>query len=101
MFSTRCLEDRDVVSSNSKMLCSVRGSAEDVRTISLTICPVSSIRVTDCGMINLYLIFYRIPVSVNNQKLKRLLTDLDGSMKTTDNPYTVTFYGALFREKEV
>ena len=86
VFSTRCLEDRDVVSRNS---------------ISLTIRPVSSIRVTDCGMINLHLIFYRIPVSVNNQKLKRLLTDLDGSMKTTDNPYTVTFYGALFREKEV
>lgn len=43
----------------------------------------------------------RIPVSVNSQEQKRLLTDLDVSMRTADCPYTVTFYGALFREGDV
>lgn len=43
----------------------------------------------------------RIPVTVNTQEQKRLLTDLDVSMRTADCPYTVTFYGALFREGDV
>jgi len=43
----------------------------------------------------------RIPVTVNTQEQKRLLTDLDVSMRTSDCPYTVTFYGALFREGDV
>lgn len=43
----------------------------------------------------------RIPVTVNTQEQKRLLTDLDVSMRTADCPFTVTFYGALFREGDV
>lgn len=43
----------------------------------------------------------RIPVTVNSLEQKRLLTDLDVSMRTADCPYTVTFYGALFREGDV
>lgn len=43
----------------------------------------------------------RIPVTVNTQEQKRLLTDLDVSMRTADCPYAVTFYGALFREGDV
>ncbi|KZR97373.1 Licorne [Daphnia magna] len=43
----------------------------------------------------------RIPVTVNTQEQKRLLTDLDVSMRTSDCPYTVTFYGSLFREGDV
>lgn len=40
-------------------------------------------------------------MTVNTQEQKRLLTDLDVSMRTSDCPYTVTFYGALFREGDV
>lgn len=43
----------------------------------------------------------RIPVTVNTDSQKRLLTDLDVSMRTVSCPYTVTFYGALFREGDV
>lgn len=32
---------------------------------------------------------------------KRLLMDLDISMRSSDCPYTVHFYGALFREGDV
>ena len=46
-------------------------------------------------------VFQRIPVTVNTQEQKRLLTDLDVSMRTADCPFTVTFYGALFREGDV
>lgn len=35
---------------------------------------------------------------MNTQEQKRLLMDLDISMRTVDCFYTVTFYGALFRE---
>ena len=35
---------------------------------------------------------------MNTQEHKRLLMDLDISMRTVDCYYTVTFYGALFRE---
>lgn len=38
---------------------------------------------------------------MNSLEQKRLLTDLDVSMRTADCPYTVTFYGALFREGDV
>ena len=38
---------------------------------------------------------------MNSQEQKRLLTDLDVSMRTADCSYTVTFYGALFREGDV
>ncbi|XP_014205263.1 dual specificity mitogen-activated protein kinase kinase 6 isoform X2 [Copidosoma floridanum] len=43
----------------------------------------------------------RITVSVNSQEQKRLLMDLDISMRSSDCPYTVQFYGALFREGDV
>lgn len=35
---------------------------------------------------------------MNTQEQKRLLMDLDISMRTVDCLYTITFYGALFRE---
>lgn len=43
----------------------------------------------------------RIAVTVNTLEQKRLLTDLDVSMRSSDCPYTVQFYGALFREGDV
>nr|XP_031541516.1 dual specificity mitogen-activated protein kinase kinase 6 [Vicugna pacos] len=43
----------------------------------------------------------RIRATVNSQEQKRLLMDLDISMRTVDCPFTVTFYGALFREGDV
>ena len=46
-------------------------------------------------------IFQRIAATVNTQEQKRLLMDLDISMRSSDCPYTVQFYGALFREGDV
>ncbi|XP_065201502.1 dual specificity mitogen-activated protein kinase kinase 6 [Planococcus citri] len=43
----------------------------------------------------------RIRATVNSQEQKRLLMDLDISMRTSDCKYTVQFYGALFREGDV
>ncbi|XP_062387934.1 dual specificity mitogen-activated protein kinase kinase 6-like [Sardina pilchardus] len=43
----------------------------------------------------------RIRATVNSQEQKRLLMDLDICMRTVDCLYTVTFYGALFREGDV
>lgn len=43
----------------------------------------------------------RITATVNSQEQKRLLMDLDVSMRTSDCKYTVQFYGALFREGDV
>lgn len=43
-------------------------------------------------------ILQRIRANVNSTEQKRLLMDLDVSMRVTDCPYTVHFYGALFRE---
>ncbi|TSZ26375.1 Dual specificity mitogen-activated protein kinase kinase 6 [Bagarius yarrelli] len=43
----------------------------------------------------------RIRATVNSQEQKRLLMDLDISMRTVDCFFTVTFYGALFREGDV
>jgi mitogen-activated protein kinase kinase 3 len=43
----------------------------------------------------------RITCTVNSQEQKRLLMDLDVSMRTGSCPYTVRFYGALFREGDV
>ncbi|XP_033840390.1 dual specificity mitogen-activated protein kinase kinase 6-like [Periophthalmus magnuspinnatus] len=42
-----------------------------------------------------------IRATVNSQEQKRLLMDLDINMRTVDCPYTVTFYGALFREGDL
>ncbi|KAI3359205.1 hypothetical protein L3Q82_002729 [Scortum barcoo] len=43
----------------------------------------------------------RIRATVNTLEQKRLLMDLDISMRTVDCFFTVTFYGALFREGDV
>ncbi|XP_069123011.1 dual specificity mitogen-activated protein kinase kinase 6-like isoform X2 [Argopecten irradians] len=43
----------------------------------------------------------RITVTVNSKEQKRLLMDLDISMRSGSCPHTVTFYGALFREGDV
>ena len=38
---------------------------------------------------------------MNDIETKRLLMDLDISMRTSACPYTVHFYGAMFREGDV
>ncbi|XP_046660608.1 dual specificity mitogen-activated protein kinase kinase 6-like [Homalodisca vitripennis] len=43
----------------------------------------------------------RIAATVNTQEQKRLVMDLDISMRSSDCPHTVQFYGALFREGDV
>ncbi|XP_034191959.1 dual specificity mitogen-activated protein kinase kinase lic isoform X2 [Osmia lignaria lignaria] len=43
----------------------------------------------------------RITATVNTQEQKRLLMDLDISMRSSACEYTVQFYGALFREGDV
>ncbi|CAL1686515.1 unnamed protein product [Lasius platythorax] len=43
----------------------------------------------------------RITATVNTQEQKRLLMDLDISMRSSACSYTVQFYGALFREGDV
>ncbi|XP_063707214.1 dual specificity mitogen-activated protein kinase kinase 6 [Culicoides brevitarsis] len=43
----------------------------------------------------------RITSTINTQEQKRLLMDLDISMRASDCPNTVQFYGALFREGDV
>ncbi|XP_048576281.1 dual specificity mitogen-activated protein kinase kinase 6 [Nematostella vectensis] len=43
----------------------------------------------------------KIRANVNSTEQKRLLMDLDISMRVSDYPYTVHFYGALFREGDV
>lgn len=43
----------------------------------------------------------RITATVNIKEQKRLLMDLDISMRSSDCPYTVHFFGALFREGDV
>lgn len=40
-------------------------------------------------------------MTVNDKETKRLLMDLDISMRASECPYTVQFYGALFREGDV
>lgn len=43
----------------------------------------------------------RITLTVNTEEQKRLLMDLDISMRSSDCQYTVQFYGALFLEGDV
>lgn len=43
----------------------------------------------------------RIPATFRGDEHKRLIMDLDISMRSSDCPYTVQFYGALFREGDV
>ncbi|XP_076443153.1 dual specificity mitogen-activated protein kinase kinase 6-like isoform X1 [Babylonia areolata] len=50
---------------------------------------------------NTVLAVKRIMATVNNLEQKRLLMDLDINMRSGSCPYTVEFYGALFREGDV
>ena len=43
----------------------------------------------------------RITATVNTVEQRRLLTDLDISMKSSECVFTVHFYGAMFREGDV
>jgi len=43
----------------------------------------------------------RITATVNNVEQRRMLMDLDISMRSSDCPFTVHFYGAMFREGDV
>lgn len=43
----------------------------------------------------------RITCTLNSKEQKRLLMDLEVNMRTGNCPYTVRFYGALFREGDV
>lgn len=43
----------------------------------------------------------RIPATDNSIEQKRVLMDLDISMRSANCPFTVQFYGALFREGDV
>lgn len=45
--------------------------------------------------------FQRIHVSLNNEEQKRMLIELNASMKSGQCPYMVRFYGAMFREGDV
>ena len=47
------------------------------------------------------MLFQRITSTENSIETKRLLMDLDISLRTADCPYTVHFYGAMFREGDV
>ena len=47
---------------------------------------------------NSFLFIKRIRASFNTVEQKRLLMDLDVSMRLAQYPYTVQFYGALFKE---
>lgn len=42
--------------------------------------------------------FQRIRSTVDEKEQKQLLMDLDVVMRSSDCPYIVQFYGALFRE---
>lgn len=52
-------------------------------------------------MATTFFIFQRITSTENSIETKRLLMDLDISLRTADCPYTVHFYGAMFREGDV
>lgn len=45
-----------------------------------------------------FLFFQRIRSTVDEKEQKQLLMDLDVVMRSSDCPYIVQFYGALFRE---
>ena len=58
--------------------------------------------ILESSLFTLQLIFFqRITATVNDIETKRLLMDLDISMRTSACPYTVHFYGAMFREGDV
>lgn len=64
-------------------------------------CNVTSGKSWSCLKKRTYRYFQRIAATVNTQEQKRLLMDLDISMRSSACPYTVQFYGALFREGDV
>ena len=47
---------------------------------------------------NFVIFFQRIRSTVDEKEQKQLLMDLDVVMRSSDCPYIVQFYGALFRE---
>ena len=57
-----------------------------------------SIFTSSCAEGFLCVCVQRIMATVNNLEQKRLLMDLDINMRSGSCPYTVEFYGALFRE---
>ena len=58
--------------------------------------------ILESSLFTLQLFFFqRITATVNDIETKRLLMDLDISMRTSACPYTVHFYGAMFREGDV
>lgn len=50
---------------------------------------------------NVIMAVKRIRATVNSREQERLLMDLEVAMRSVDCPYTVTFFGALFREGDV
>lgn len=49
-------------------------------------------------MTSVIILFQRIRSTVDEKEQKQLLMDLDVVMRSSDCPYIVQFYGALFRE---
>lgn len=49
-------------------------------------------------MTSFVILFQRIRSTVDEKEQKQLLMDLDVVMRSSDCPYIVQFYGALFRE---
>ena len=43
----------------------------------------------------------RIPFTCNDKEQKRTLMDLEVSMRVSACPFTVQFYGSLFREVKI
>lgn len=52
-------------------------------------------------MTSVIILFQRIRSTVDEKEQKQLLMDLDVVMRSSDCPYIVQFYGALFREVRV
>ena len=69
-------------------------------SIFTSTCGLTSIFTSSCGCAEGFLCVcvQRIMATVNNLEQKRLLMDLDINMRSGSCPYTVEFYGALFRE---
>lgn len=61
---------------------------------------LSDVRVghKNCKVFLLLLSCQRIRSTVDEKEQKQLLMDLDVVMRSSDCPYIVQFYGALFRE---
>lgn len=52
-------------------------------------------------MTSFVILFQRIRSTVDEKEQKQLLMDLDVVMRSSDCPYIVQFYGALFREVSI